>query len=142
MRVTRAIPRAEKLASAAPAVFPYPCAATRAVSEVVETRSSHLAVSDDFDALDDGRVDEEGAFDSHLMRNAAHCEALARSATSSAKDNALEYLRSLPVAFFYHDRYPDGVSGAKVVDFRIGSDRRKVMCFHCRFVLRDLSAVW
>ena len=61
------------------------------------------------------------------MRYTAHGEALARSATSPAKDDALEDLRTLPVAFLYLDRDPDGVSGAEVVDFRVGCDRREVM---------------
>ena len=84
-------------------------------------------------------MDEEGALNSHRMRDPAHCEALARPATSPSKDDSLEDLRPFPVAFLDLDRDPDGVSGTKVIDFRVGYDRRKVMGFHCRFVLRRLN---
>ena len=63
-------------------------------------------------------MDEEGALDAHFLRYTADGEALARPATSSAKDDALENLRPLPVAFLYLDRDPDGVSGTKVVLLR------------------------
>ena len=84
-------------------------------------------------------MDEEGALDAHFMRDATHGEALARPATSPAKDDSLEDLRPLAVAFLYLDRDPDRVSGAKVVYFGVSRDRREVMGFHCRFILKGIE---
>ena len=50
-------------------------------------------------------MDEEGALDAHFQCDAAHGEALARSATSPSYDDALEDLGPLPVAFLNLDRY-------------------------------------
>ncbi len=127
------------LASAASAIFFDAGATSGSAAEIVEARSADFAMPGYLDALDDGRVYKEGAFNANFMGYATDGKALSRSATSSAEDDAFENLSSLAVAFPHLDCDSDGVSGAKIVDFGIWRDRREVMGFHGKLILKGIE---
>lgn len=64
-------------------------------------------------------MDEKGALNAYVLRNSADGETLAWTAAAPAKNDALKGLYPFPVAFLDLDADPNGVSGPKVVDFRV-----------------------
>src|SRR5439155_13854654 len=82
-------------------------------SQVVEAPLPHVAVAKHVDAIDAGRVDEEGALDTDAVRDSPHREILAQPAPGDADDDALEHLDALARALDHLGVNLDGVAGAE-----------------------------
>src|SRR6184192_4761025 len=70
-------------------------------SKVIHLGSAHLAVADQVDPVDPGRVQQEATFDPNAMRDAADSEGLFGAAASAPDHDAFEDLHTLAIAF--HD---------------------------------------
>src|SRR5438477_10090959 len=84
---------------------------TYALAEAVERGPARVAVPDELDLLDAGRVDHEGALDADAARDPADRDLLVDAAVTHAEHGALEVLKALAVPFDDPHADAHGVSG-------------------------------
>jgi hypothetical protein len=95
------------------AALTHTSAATDPLAQVVELGPAYVAASDHLDLLDLRRVDREGAFHADPERLLSNGEALAHPAALPLDHDALEDLRTAPLAFDHLEVHPHAVAGGE-----------------------------
>jgi hypothetical protein len=86
-------------------------------TQIVQLGTAHLAMAENFDALDPRAVKRECSFDANPMRsNTAYCEVLVDAATSTSNYDAFIRLDTLTSTFNDTVMHTNVIAGAKVRD--------------------------
>lgn len=94
------------------------------LAEIVELCTANIATADEFDVIDNGRVDGKGALNAHLEAHFTNREGFTDALTRTANDNTLENLDARAIALNDIHVNLDSVSGAEFGN--ITAKRRRI----------------